>query len=355
MKFPIKFNIDHNFKYLITNLLFRILKDVFYPSNIYVFLFSFIISLFCFLIRKKYFRNINKNIVTFNTNKIYNYEQLISNNKEYFYIILIYILFYIIEFLYIIKQLNSNGNFYYFIFLGIIFISFLRNEKIYKHQIISYFVLIILFVFIFFYSFEFSGFKTKNLISTIIISFLDYYTLGLINGYIKYSMEVKFIDPYFISTVIMGCNLMFNLFIGGYYYFKFQIDILYDFKLKFNYKTFFYCFISSLILFAYKLFDVLVCYYYSPYHQCVCYFLSYIFTNQKYMLNRFKYNKQILIIIYIINIFFSCVIAEIIILNFCDLEKDSKYEIQKRATIPNINETLLEPNDEYSLVSPSIT
>ena len=118
---------------------------------VYLNFVSFIISLICFLIRKKYFKNINKNIVTFNTNKIYNYEQLISNNKEYFYIILIYILFYIIEFLYIIKQLNSNGNFYYFIFLGIIFISFLRNEKIYKHQIISYFVLFILYYFIILY------------------------------------------------------------------------------------------------------------------------------------------------------------------------------------------------------------
>ena len=63
----------------------------------------------------------------------------------------------------------------------------------------------------------------------------------------------------------------------------------------------------------------------------------------------YKEFKQIYIISYIINIFFSCVVAEIIILNFCDLEKDTKYEIQKRAIISNINESLIESIDEKSI------
>ena len=33
----------------------------------------------------------------------------------------------------------------------------------------------------------------------------------------------------------------------------------------------------------------------------------------------------------ILNIFFSCVASEIIILNFCDLDKNTKKEIKKRA------------------------
>ena len=194
MKCPIKIYFDHNIKYLIINILSNMILNRIGLNIIYE-LLPFIVSIICFLIRKKYFKNTDKNIVVFNTHKKHNYEKLISNNKEYFYIILIYILFYIIEFLYIIKQLNSNGNFYYFIFLGIIFISYLRNEKIYKHQKISYIILFTLFGLILIFSFQFSSFKTKTLITISIISILYYYTLGLINGYIKYFNGNKIYRP----------------------------------------------------------------------------------------------------------------------------------------------------------------
>ncbi len=351
MDFPIKLNFDNNVKYIIINLISRFFLHIYFPSSIYIYIFSFIISIICFLIRKKYFKNTDKNIVVFNTHKKHNYEKLISNNKEYFNIILIYLLLLIIRIINIIKQLNSNGIFYIFIFSGFILIGYLRNEKIYKHQKISYIILFTLFGFILFFSFQFSSFKITTLISISIVSILYYYTLGLINGYLKYSMEIKFIDPYFITIVQLGHVLMINLVIAGYYYFKFELnEILYDFQFNLNYKNFFNYFISTLLLFSYYLFDILVCYYYSPYHQSVCYYFSYFLDRkEQYFLVQFRYNKQIYIISYIINIFFSCVVADIIILNFCGLEKDTKYEIQKRAEIPNINETLLEPNDEYSL------
>ena len=95
MKFPIKIYFDHNIKYLIINILSQLMYRKFF-YDIINFLLPFIISIICFLIRKKYFRNTNKNITVFNTSKQYNYEELISNNKEYFKIILIYILLLII-------------------------------------------------------------------------------------------------------------------------------------------------------------------------------------------------------------------------------------------------------------------
>ena len=195
MKLLIKFNFDYNIKYLIINIFSQIIvKTIF--SKIKEHSLTFIISIICFLIRKKYFRNTNKNITVFNTNKQYNYEELISNNKEYFNIILIYFLFLIFEIMNNIKQLNSNGIFYIFNFIGLILIGYLKNEKIHKHQKISYIILFTLFGLILIFSFQFSSFKTKTLITISIISILYYYTLGLINGYIKYSMEIKFIDPY---------------------------------------------------------------------------------------------------------------------------------------------------------------
>ena len=95
MKSPIKIHFSYNIKYLIINILSYMIVNRIWP-NIMHELLSFIISIICFLIRKKYFRNTNKNIVVFNNNKQHNYEELISNNKEYFYIILIYVLLYMI-------------------------------------------------------------------------------------------------------------------------------------------------------------------------------------------------------------------------------------------------------------------
>ena len=71
------------------------------------------------------------------------------------------------------------------------------------------------------------------------------------------------------------------------------------------------------------IFDILICYFYSPYHQCVCDIFSSIF--------KVKTFKLYDIIIGTSNLFFSCVASEIIILKFCDLDKNTKIEIRKRA------------------------
>ena len=347
MKCPIKIYFDHNIKYLIINIFSKIIvKTIF--SKIKEHSLTFIISIICFLIRKKYFRNTNKNITVFNTNKQYNYEELISNSKEYFNIILIYVLLLIIDILSELFKFPFHSFYYIFKLIGLILISYLKNEKIHKHQKISYIILFILFGYI--SSFTFFYVKTKTFIILSIISILWFYTEGLLSGYIKYSMEIKFIDPYFITIVDLGYTLLLKfLIVGINYFWKKKNRELYNFKLNLNYISFYikYC-IISLFIFIYYLFDVLVCYYYSPYHQCVCDIFTYFFIESKEnWIYYYRFPKYIYTIFYIINIFFVCVVAEIIILNFCDLEKDTKSEIQKRAII--MNESLLESNEGNSI------
>ena len=76
---------------------------------------------------------------------------------------------------------------------------------------------------------------------------------------------------------------------------------------------------------VYPICDILICYFNSPYHQCVCDILAY-FIGSFY---DFSIENTI---IGIINLFFSCVYAEIIILKFCDLDKNTKIEIQERSS-----------------------
>jgi len=335
MKFPIKLNFDHNIKYLLIFLFLKILFSRFISINIYIDLIAFIISLICFLIRKQYFRNTKKNILAFQITKKYS-KEIKSLHKEYFHIIIIYLLLLIIEILIAIFNLNIYIYFYNFIFIGIRLTSYLRKEKIYKHQKISYFILFFLFGFILFFHFL-SHFSTiKNIIISSIVSILYYYSIGIINGYIKYSMEIKFIDPYFITTVELGFNVIFNLIYESYLCFwKNQVSFYFELGVWYN---IFSDFIWSFIIFLNFLFNILVIYYYSPYHHCVCRILTYYYNKKIFFSNLLQSNPVINIIFYIINVFFSCVVAEIIILNFCNLDKDTKYQITKRSIISNTND-----------------
>ena len=335
MKFPIKLNFDHNIKYLLILLFLKI----FYSGNtfykIYIDLITFIISLICFFKRKQYFINKNKKILAFNINKNYS-KEMKSLHKEYFHIIIMYILFLIIEILIAIFNLNTYIDYYTFIFIGIRLTSYLRKEKIYKHQKISYFILFLLFGFIFFFQFILHFLTIKKIIISSIVSILYYYSIGIINGYIKFSMEIKFIDPYFIVTVESGYNLLHYLIYECYLYFwKNQVSTYFELGDWYN---IFYYFILSLLFFLYYLLNILVIYYYSPYHHCVCIILTFYYHKKLYFSNQLEFTRLINIIFYIINVFFSCVVAEIIILNFCNLDKDTKYQITKRSIISNTND-----------------
>ncbi len=319
MKSPIIFNLDKNIKYIIIYLIISSFFFLFFKSQSFLddlcLLFSFIISLICLYLTNKRSK-INNEIKNKNT-----------NIKEYFYIILVYFLLNIIPFL---RDISKNLDIYFcysnITFIGIIIIGFFKKEKLFVHQIMS---LIILFLCMFFNS-NFTKIYHKYIIEMFIINSLFssvfYYFQGILRGYFKYSMENKFISPFFISSIDAGMNLIKNILVKVYKYFILNKEINYfNFKIEGTYE------IIKCILFicsgiSIPIFDILICYFYSPYHQCVCDISSnFIFLDDE--------TNLILkdLITGILNIFFSCVASEIIILNFCELDKNTKKEIKKRA------------------------
>ena len=317
-------NIIYIIIYVISDLLCKINTNYIMFLQDLKLLISFIISIICFYLNTKNYQ-IN--------NKTDNYIKI--DRKDYLYIIFIYILFNIIPFFNTIRFYQKIRIYYFcsnMIFIGILLVCYFENNQLYNHQKLS---CIILFLIIFFYPnlyYNFSKTSLMYFICNTIFSVLFYYSKGIIRGYFKYAMNNKYISPFFISAIDAGINFIKNLLVHGYYYFianqnkkkKYFQEKLYN-KIdsidnKFKYSI---AYLSGIIL---PIIDILVCYYYSPFHQCVSENLS---TSISFLWDE-KDNLIIEIIIGIINTFFSCVSSEIIILQFCDLEKNTKKKISER-------------------------
>ena len=331
MKSPIIFNLDKKIKYIIIYLIvsFRIL---YFESKHFLddlcLLFCFIISLICLYLTNKRSK-INNEIKNKNT-----------NIKEYFYIILVYFLLNIIPFLRDISKKDIYLCYSNITFIGIIIIGFFKKETFFNHQIISLNILFLIMPFSPSFKNNYKTEKIHQFIINSIFSSLYYYSQGILRGYFKYSMENKFISPFFISSINVGMNLIKNILVKVYKYFILNKEINYfNFKIEGTYE------IIKCILFiccgiSIPIFDILICYFYSPYHQCVCD----IFSNT-FLRNSFELYD---IIIGTSNLFFSCVASEIIILKFCDLDKNTKIEIRKRAYNTHLSD-LIETFQESSI------
>ena len=224
MKSPILIDYDKNIIYIImcilSKIVFNLLDDSMDFFKDLSLLLSFIISLlFCIGLKNKN-KFSNNSLDSFSENKMKEIEK--NKKKEYFYVILLYFLFNIIPFLRGI-QFNKKLRIYLcysnITFIGIIIIGFFKKEKLFVHQKIS---LIILFLCMFFNS-NFTKNYNKYIIEMFIINSLFssvyYYFQGILRGYFKYSMENKFISPFFISSVNVGMNLIKNILVKVYKYF----------------------------------------------------------------------------------------------------------------------------------------
>jgi hypothetical protein len=158
-------------------------------------------------------------------------------------------------------------------------------------------------------------------------------------------MLIEYIDPFYISIIDECSVLLKNILSYIYAYFflsskdanevYFKELNLNEFN-KFSFLIWFILYYISIII--YPIFDILTSYYYTPYHQCLIDILgnflnTFIIQIENKLKNEKKEEKDNFIhnaIIAIINIFFACVLAEIIILNFCNLNKNTKIEIEKR-------------------------
>ncbi len=371
MKSLITLRFDKNYAYFLINLVSFILiyKYEVMCKKRYVYelanLISILVSLICLIIKKNAIiieRNINWNIETERTEKgLIIYKKKIQNNydikvkKGHIYIILIYILFNIVPFLrdtkiIEIKFLRFLSN---TIFLGIIITGLFMKQNIYNHHLIS---IIALFLMMFIYPDFIDSIKENGVLNNILGTLTYYISRGAMRRYFNYLMLNEYIDPFYISIIDVSIVLFKNIlsYIYAYsfltseeakkvYLKEFDLD---DFT-QLSFLIGFILYYISIII--NPIFDILTSYYYTAFHQCLVDILgsflnTFIIQIEKRIFDD-KENIQetdIFIqnaIIAIINVFFSGVLAEIIILNFCDLNKNTKREIEKRGIYEtNINE-----------------
>ena len=361
MKSIIILRFDKNYFYFIINLLSFIIiyrydemckKQYIYELAI---LISILICVICLIIKKKSIVNESNSISNIESEKtetgLIVYKKNIKKNidfeikKGHYIIILIYIVFNIIPFLrgtkiIEIKFLRFLSN---TIFLGIIFTGLFIKQNIYNHHLLS---IIILLLIMFVYPDFIDSIKQKGLLLKNILCTLTYYiSRGVMRKYINYIMLIEYIDPFYISIIDECSVLLKNILSYIYAYFflsskdanevYFKELNLNEFN-KFSFLIWFILYYISIII--YPIFDILTSYYYTPYHQCLIDILgnflnTFIIQIENKLKNEKKEEKDNFIhnaIIAIINIFFACVLAEIIILNFCNLNKNTKIEIEKR-------------------------
>ena len=362
MKSLIALTFDKNYAYFMINLVSFIViyryevmwrkRYIYESAN----LISILVSLICMIIKKNAIiieKNSISKIKAAKTEKgMIIYEKKIHNNydikvkKGHIYIILIYILFNIVPFLrdtkiIEIKFLRFLSN---TIFLGIIITGLFMKQNIYNHHLIS---IIALFLMMFIYPDFIDSIKENGVLKNILGTLTYYISRGAMRRYFNYLMLNEYIDPFYISIIDVSIVLFKNILSYIYAYSFLTSEEAKKVYLKelnlddFTQLSFLIGFILYYIsIIINPIFDILTSYYYTPFHQCLVDILgsflnTFIIQIEKRILNDEKDRQETDIfiqntIIAIINVFFSGVLAEIIILNFCDLNKNTKREIEKR-------------------------
>ena len=374
MEFPIGLNFDKNCPILFLNLLSFLLiylydracrKRYLYITTNFI---SCAISLICLFIRKKStLRKCQEINVTKKTETgiiMYQEKRNKDNefylNNEHFIIIIIYFLFNILPFLGGTKLVEIH--FYWFysntIFCGILLVGFFIHQKIYKHHLISMFVLFL----IIFFNGDFSErMKESSFVKNTLGSIIYYISRGALRNYFNYLMLNYFIDPFYISTIdalMVNIKTILNHFYAVIFIEENEkkkfMNANFEWN-EFSNTIFLIQFILySISIIANPILDVLTSYNYTAYHQSLIDVLAnflFAFMNQIEFKNS-KINIKINIrdlIIGIINIFFIGVAAKIIILKFWKLNIDTKSEISKRAS----KDAKIENDPNFSTISTS--
>ena len=270
---------------------------------------------------------------------------------DLFYIYLTY-LFYFINAIYIIslkaKDPKNTGDYKMSHYKGfcseealeIIFIviisKFLLKMSIYKHHYIGLIIFLLLSLFIDLL-FELSIFKPNIFFIFIYILFKIFDSIYI--TYEKYMMDKLGYSPY---TVVFSIGFIYLFsgtlgviilsFTGSVFYDgnKYLLESFEDYFYKNNYKQ---IILHIIYLISFRFFinilKILTVYYFSPIHT----FASYIIIKMLYLLLRkdpkYKYYSLILFVFQFLGLL---IFLEIIELNFCNLDKNTKRNVEKRET-----------------------
>ena len=362
MTFLISFDFDKRIFLIVINTLTTVLiYKINFSINFFIeicMIITIIIDIILLLKLTKYIRpkQINKELIKKEIDSgflVYNTQNLTSNTlnkikdediklkiekkgiiKEHFIIIMIFFILNIIPFLNGIA-IYDNSSIYSVLansnFIGIILTYYITKENLYKHQILSIIILLIIMFFSPNLYAHYNNNKEKKTMDIFfkncLISLLYYLLYGLSHGFSKYYMKNKFISPFYITLIESTMNLIKNLLVIGYkYYFKGQkLKNNFEFSFLTDYK--FYLYLISIII--HPIGNILLIYYYSPFHENA----SEILGNFIFLFDTFiKVEDQLkYLILGIINVFISFVVSELIILRFCGLDYNTKREIEIRA------------------------
>ena len=224
---------------------------------------------------------------------------------------------------------------YIFLFL-IIFSKFILKQNIYKHHIISLSISFIGFFFIII--FTLLKFEKSDIIGNIYY-FISYIGFSLYIVLIKYLTENYFISPFdcllYIGIGTLILSIIYNIIYSEINYNDLRIITnIFNFS---NQMIFLYLFFLLILLIIYFVLTVLIIYYFSPILLMVADIISpmlYFIYDINYNNERIEEPKLLNIIFHYIGYFIilicSLIYNEIIICNFCDLNRDTHKYIIKR-------------------------
>ncbi len=265
-----------------------------------------------------------------NKNIIYNYTHNKKSNlflKQNMFILIMISIIDLIDQNYYYFQLRIGGQLTQI--TSFILFTYLYQQKIYKHHLIA-----IIMTFISFLTpidFIFKNYKYKKIY--LINSIITFNLFGFNIVFEKYLIEKRYFNR-FLLLFYKGIFGIILTIISQIIYFFINKNMLINFKLIFKYKIcFFFCF---LLTFLEEIFFIILI------NQTKSVISLFIYIFWKFILinflplihkNFYDYNNNIILykISDILNIIFSLIFMEIIILKFCNYNQNVNDEISKRA------------------------
>ena len=243
------------------------------------------------------------------------------------------------------------------IFLLIIISKFILKISIYKHHLLSLIIILFNLSLTFISYINYFGIKT---IIVIIYYFFNNFLLCLLYVYGKKYLDTFYVSPYnlifYIGIICSSIFLFYDLIV--FLIVRDSNDnihgIILGFQNNYSFSFIMLFFLDIIISFLCNIGIWLSIYYFTPFHYIISELISeYIYYTYDWLFGKNKYQAGNIILyslIYLINLFFSLVFNEIIILNFCGLEFNTKIKIEKREKKDEILANL-ETNLSFNSVS----
>ena len=218
----------------------------------------------------------------------------------------------------------------------IIFSYFILKQKLYLHNFVSVGVISVFLIIIFIFS-------VFHMDSDHIFSAFIYYIFYSLGFSLYDVLQKKYMNdfcesPYFLMCIIGAINviglLIYDLF--AYYMNRDVSGIIKGLQNNVNSLSNFFLFLLDLIIeFIWCLGIFLTIYYFNPCHFFISEYISeYIYYMEKALGSEHKFYSTVNVIFfsiaYLINIFCTLVFNEVLILNFCKLDFNTKKRIEER-------------------------